>query len=126
MPPPAGQSGFSGYSGFSGKAGTGAGTSGFSGYSGVSGFSGAAGTSPSLPTGDISITGSLTTGSAGGQTGDIALSGAISGTAHLRAEAIAGAGIFTLPNATGVHTLATVADIEALRQELILLGILNG
>ena len=123
MPPP-GQSGFSGYSGFSGKAGSGSGVSGPSGYSGysgaqgVSGYSGAAGTSPSFPTGNVQIGGSLTTGVNSGATGDVAFSGATSGAVHLRANADAGTGIFLLPNTTGTHTLATLDDIAKLRTEL--------
>jgi hypothetical protein len=128
MPPPgaSGASGYSGYSGYSGKAGSGSGISGASGYSGYSGPQGPQGIQgipgtpgSSLPsTGDIVITGSLTTGSAGGKTGDVALSGATSGAVHLRAEANAGTGIFLLPNTTGTHTVATLDDIAKLRAEL--------
>jgi len=122
--PPQGQSGFSGYSGYSGKAGSGSGVSGLSGYSGfsgkqgVSGYSGAAGSSPSFPTGDVEIGGSLTTGVNSGATGDIALLGGTSGAVHLRAQNDAGTGIFLFPVTTGVQTLATLADIQALRREL--------
>ena len=128
MPPPgaSGASGFSGYSGYSGKAGSGSGVSGASGYSGYSGPQGPQGLQglpgtpgSSLPTGDdIVIAGSLTTGSAGGHTGDVALSGATSGAVHLRAESDAGTGIFILPNTTGTHTVATLDDIAKLRTEL--------
>lgn len=112
-----GMSGLSGYSGFSGArgaAGT-AGVAGASGYSGMSGYSGAAGVPP---TGNLTISGSLTTGSGGGTTGDIALQGSASGTVHLRCESDAGTGIFVLPNTTGVHTLATLDDLNALYLKL--------
>ncbi len=120
MPPP-GASGFSGYSGFSGKAGSGSGVpgpSGFSGFSGASGYSGAAGSSPSFPTGNVEIGGSLSTGVNSGATGDIAFLGSNSGAVHLRANGDAGTGILLLPSTIGVHTLATLADINALRSEL--------
>lgn len=113
MPPP-GQSGFSGYSGYSGLRGA-TGPSGPSspGASGFSGYSGAG-----LGTGNVTLTGSLTTGSASGGTGDVALSGANSGVVHLRPEADAGTGIFILPNTTGTQVIATIADLEALRAEI--------
>lgn len=128
MPPPgtSGASGFSGYSGKSGFSGY-SGKSGFSGpqgeqgIQGLSGFSGAAGGGPSFPTdpsGNITITGSLTTGSGSTTTGDIAFSGAVSGAVHLTVGDDAGTGIFYLPNTTGSQTLATLADIAALRAEL--------
>jgi len=122
MPPP-GQSGFSGYSGYSGKSASLSGASGYSGYSGPQGPQGIQGLpgtgGGSIPTPDnIVITGSLTTGSQGGASGDIAFSGATSGAVHLRVNADAGTGILLLPNTTGVHTLATLADINALRTEL--------
>ncbi len=118
--PPQGQSGFSGYSGFSGKSGF----SGLSGYSGATGPMGPAGPAgggggSTTPTPDnIVITGSLTTGSQGGASGDVALSGAASGAVHLRAQNDAGTGIFLFPVTTGVQTLATLADLEALYQKL--------
>ncbi len=124
MPPP-GQSGFSGYSGYSGKQGltgqTGAqGLSGFSGYSGPQGPQGRPGTpGTSLPTpNDLVLNGSVTTGVGSGKTGDIALSGKTSGAVHLTVEDVAGTGIFKLPSTSGVHTLATLADLEALYQKL--------
>ena len=117
MPPP-GQSGFSGYSGYSGKAGL-TGQTGAAGASGFSGYSGAAGSSgPTDPSGNISIPGSLTTGATGNTTGDIAFKGSNSGAVHLRVNSDAGTGIFVLPDTAGVHTLATLDDIQALRQEL--------
>jgi len=125
MPPP-GQSGFSGYSGYSGKSASLSGASGYSGYSGAQGPEGPAG--PTGPAGgggsttptpsDLTLSGSLTTGSGSGATGDIAFLGSISGAVHLRANADAGTGILLLPNTTGVHTVATLADINALRIEL--------
>jgi len=126
MPPP-GQSGFSGYSGYSGKSASLSGASGYSGYSGAQGPEGPAG--PTGPAGggggggtptpsDLTLSGSLTTGAGSGATGDIAFLGSTSGAVHLRANADAGTGIFILPNTTGVHTVATLADIQALRQEL--------
>jgi hypothetical protein len=136
--PPQGQSGFSGYSGksgfsgFSGKQGlngqTGIGLSGWSGYSGFSGPQGPQGIQgiPGTPGGgslptpsdNLALTGSLTTGVGSGKTGDVAFVGSSSGAVHLTVESDAGTGIFILPNTTGTHTLATLADIQALRQEL--------
>ena len=48
-------------------------------------------------TGDIVTPGSMTTGSGGGTSGDIALSGSSSGTVHIAAPAAAGAGTFNPP-----------------------------
>lgn len=108
---PMGPSGAVGLSGFSGR----------SGFSGTSGYSGAAG---GVVGPNIAITGTLTTGMGGGTTGGIDLTGSTSGKARLTVNNNAGSGTFRLPTTTGDQTLATQADLAALRQEL--LGLING
>jgi hypothetical protein len=133
-----GLSGFSGFSGHTGATGlqgpigpqgaTGPqglpGIPGTSGPStiGVSGYSGYSGTSAKLDgvtvtNGNITAQGSITSG--GPTSGIIALSGSSSGTAHLTVENVAGSGNFKLPSTTGNHTLATLDDLAALRNELL-------
>ena len=51
--------------------------------------------------GNASTVGSLTTGSAGGVTGNLALSGATSGTVNVTPKAVAGSWTFTLPDTDG-------------------------
>lgn len=68
---------------------------------------------------NVSTTGSMTTGSAGGVTGDIALSGATSGTGHITVAAIAGtqtvtlgtSGTITIPSATDTLVGKATTDI---------------
>lgn len=118
MPPP-GQSGFSGKSGYSGYSGK-SGYSGFSGYSGHSGAPGSGFSGPITisPTGDIATPGTLNTGSGTNAGGQISLCGSVSGVAHLTVEGEAGSAIFKLPSTSGTHTLATLADLEALYLKL--------
>lgn len=145
MPPPAsGYSGYSGYSGKSGFSGANPGASGYSGFSGKSGATGANGPAGASgisgysgkdgggmsgpittdPAGNITTPGTITIGVNSGTTGDVAVAGRTSGIAHLSAWDNAGDGIFKLPPKTGTHTLATLTDLEILRQELI--GLING
>lgn len=68
---------------------------------------------------NVSTTGSMTTGSAGGVTGDVALSGATSGTGHITVAAIAGtqtltlgtSGTITVPSATDTLVGKATTDI---------------
>lgn len=63
-------------------------------------------------TGNIVTPGSVTSGSGGGTTGDVALSGSTSGTAHLAAQNAAGTGVYQLPSGSGTHVLADIDSTQ--------------